>query len=224
MRTVRIIRPRMMTLAAKKLHVLLDGNKAGALGNGKELTLQMDENGHDITINGGAFSSKKFTCTQHIPAGRYNYCFQTGFMLSNTNIDGEEPILRPCGGTVLQEDPARLRSMIGVTVTKILTDEKTRDEMRANPQTLIGVYLEENGWKAAFENAGSSVVVFESEYSGSGASGFLVGALNNAAQRAAVSTPESRAQTHAFLFDNYFRFLPDYEITADRKLHFRGDV
>lgn len=42
MRTLKIIRPRVMEASAMKLTVEVDGHSVGKVGNGKEISAEMD--------------------------------------------------------------------------------------------------------------------------------------------------------------------------------------
>ncbi len=213
MRTVRIMRAKRMEAAANKLQVEVDGKAEGKLGNGKELTVELDDAGHELYLHGGVLQGKGFSCKLHIPQGGYSYTFQIDMM--DAGNSGYKPVLRPTDGQRLK-DQIRAISLIGTNSTIVLMDEKVRAALRA-PESFVQLVLTENSWFLGMSDGVSNVKLFEQNYASS--TGGIMAAINTAAQKAAVS---DHAQAIDTVFSQYFRFLPDYEIIGVGRLRFRG--
>jgi hypothetical protein len=199
-----------------KLQVLLDGEKAGKLVHGKEISLTVDEGEHQITGDGGLFA-KSFRFQLDIPSGKCSYCFQTD-ILSVRN--GYLPIIRPSDGQRLKDD-VTVRSVMGSEITRLLLNEKVRATLTAD--TVIQVNLSEDKWQVTAAENGQVRVLLEQGYSSTDATGSLIlSVIASALDSVAYSTPEQRQETLKNLFDNYLRYLPDYEITSGSTLRFKG--
>ena len=215
MRELIIIRPKRMEASAVKMQIFLDGQKVGFLSNGNSIRLNIDENAHEISGRGGLFSAKSFAFQMMIPAGVYTYCFQVD-MVGYSDIT---PVLRPTNGMLLKNDTSA-RTMFGAIITQALLNPGVRANL--NPGTEIQVSLSEEKWQLiAFEND-RSFVLCEKNHSSSEAFGFVMTVLASAMDKANFDTPEHRNETIYNLYDNYLKFLPDFEIVELNKLRFRG--
>ena len=217
MRTIRLIRPARMKAAALKLQVELDGNKAGKLANRSELTLEMDENAHELHMRGGLLASKDFCASLIVPAGSYSYCFQIDVIDFKTS-GNYKPILRPCAGEPLKED-TRLRSLIGAASTLVLLDPKVRSAL-SQEDTRIQLRLEIDSWNLALVTGQQRTVIFSQPYSSRG--GSLLSAAVGSMERLSVDTPEHREETIRHTFTEYLDLLPDYEHATEDSLRLRG--
>lgn len=216
MREIRINRPKRMEAALTGLLVELDGQSQGKLANGKQLAFPADESAHELYLHGGMLANKAFSARLSLPAGSHSYAFQVD-MLSITN--GYKPVLRPCGQEVLHAS-TRTITLIGVTLTMALMDEKLRGILARLPQARLSVDLTDSQWQLLLCAGGARKAVLQQPYSQT--KGSLLGIAINAVEHHDLQTPEGRAAMIQQLFDGYLRYLPDYEITATNELAFRG--
>ena len=218
MRTVQIIRPKRMDSAALKFKVSVDGEKAGALANGREITLQLDESAHVIEGKGGALSGKSFAFRRMIPQGGYSYIFQIDLHAAGSN---SLPLLRPTDGQRLKDD-MRIRTQIAVDTMELLMNEEHRAWFRANPGVCVRLWIGEEKWGLAAVQGEQQQVLLEKDYSGMQIVGFAANFIAASLEKSISDTEEHRQETLRHIFDQYFRFLPDYEIVGEDLLHFRG--
>ena len=214
MRTIRIIRPKNIRMGAVKARVSIDGKEAGKLPNGKELTAEVDEKEHHIYIAGGTFAPRDFQFEMTIPAGSYSYTFQTEMM--DQKSSAYKPVLRPSPGEALKDDVA-VRTMVGVNTIMTLFDEKLRSWLREHPEALIRVNFAAEKWFLTVEDGGEKTVIMEQLYKDMTGRG-IAGAVS--AAFFADETEREKVKQH--VFENYFRFLPDYEIAGPDTLRFKG--
>ena len=205
MRTIRIIRPKRMESGANKLSITVDGNKAGDLGNGKEIVINADEKAHEISGKGGLLAGKGFAFQYHIPAGSCSYVFQMD-MLNSKN--GYTPVLRPTNGDRLKDDAA-VRTVIGVTAVQTLLSDSVRGSLSAD--TLITLNLLGDKWQLIASEAGSQRVLVEQPYGSTQVTGVLLQGLASSIDKMFYDTPERRQETLDYIFNEYLRYLPDYE-------------
>lgn len=207
MRTLKILRPKAMEASAMKLTVEVDGHPIGKVGNGKEITAEMDAQRHEIYLHGGFFADKNFCYKLTIPAGDYSYNLQID-MLSLTN--GYKPVLRPCGATP-GKTRTRRDTLMAAELTDLFFNEKLREVLKGvngRLQIMPGT----DTWKLDVCSGNARKTVTEMKYSSY--SGSMLGAAVNNVEREKLSTPEGQLEFFNMLYEEYLRFLPDYTRTA----------
>ncbi|MBR3275257.1 MAG: hypothetical protein IKG08_01410 [Eubacterium sp.] len=215
MRTVRILRPKRFESGGNKLQVDVDGKQEGKLSNGKEITLQLDENSHELSLHGGIMQGKGFACKLTVPSGSYSYTFQVDMMEASGNA-GYKPVLRPTDGQRLK-DQIRAISLIGTNSTIILMNEEIRKMLKNTPNATVQLVLSENSWLLGMDDGNRKVKLFEQNYAST--TGGIMAAINTAAQKAAVEDHNAAIDT---ISGEYYRFLPDYELLSPGILRFKG--
>ena len=208
MRTIKIYRPKMMEACACKLIVEMDGKVIGKLANGKDMSVEVDEQKHELYLHGGMFAGKDFSCKLSIPAGRYAYTLQTD-MLSLTN--GYKPMLRPCGTAPTKSAP-RLRLLLGSTLTTLLLDDRLRDILAGMPGARLNLVLEQAQWRLDVCLGQARKTLYTSPYSR--AEGQALAAVMNAVEQADLKTPEGREKLTELFLRDYVAYLPDYHLTG----------
>ena len=218
MRQIRIIRPKRMEYGAHKLQLFVDGQKAGDLANGKEITLSVDESRHAITGHGGLLAGKGFSFEADIPSGGYSYTFQVDMLNAKS---GYTPILRPTDGQRLKDD-VKIRSLIGAGAVQTLLKDETRALL--TPGEVIQIVMKETGWQLTASENGQARVLTEQGYGSTNVTGLLLGGIAGGLDRMNYDTPEHRQETLEHVFGNYLKYLPDFEVVGDTPctLRFKG--
>lgn len=218
MRELKITRRKQMEASANKLIVELDGVKhSEKLGNGKSVTLMMDEKAHKLFLHGGFLAGKAFRDEIDIPAGRYAYDLQVE-MLSLTN--GYKPVLRAMP-TQEQKGGNRTNLLLGSTLLRLLLDEKLRKILTDLPGADLHLDLQADQWQLSVVLGQQRKALVSQPYSK--ISGGLLGAVWNAADHAMLATPETRAELTEKIGKDYVESLPDYEYLGEGIIRFKGE-
>lgn len=210
MRTLKLIRPKAMELGAVKLTVEIDGHSIGKIGNGKELSTELDDQSHEIYIHGGFFSSKDTTYKLTIPSGNYSYNLQMDMLTVNSG--NYKPVLRPCGDTPVKAS-TRLNTVLAAELTELFFNEKIRSVLKELPNSRLQIVLGDQEWKLDV-CAGDSArkTVSHDSYASHGSS--VLGSAVDRVAREAFATPEGQEKFLNEFHTMYLQYLPDYTRTA----------
>lgn len=212
MGTLKIYRPNRMTAAMSKVIVEIDGKKIDKLANGKELSIQIDEQAHELHVHFGFLSGKQCASKLMIPAGGFSYTFQTE-MMELTN--GTKPVLVP-GGSATRKEASRVIQLMVSTLTTVLLDQKLRDILASVPGARLKLSVEEQQW-GLFVCAGTeSKLLLNQPYSQR--KGSLLAAATNFLEHGDLRTPEGRAKFVDMIFTEYLQYLPDYQQVGNDEL------
>ena len=223
MSTLHIFRPKCMEASASKLIVEIDGNTAGKLANGGCVSVSIDEQAHELHLHGGRFAGKNFCVKLTIPSGSYSYTLQVN-MLSVTGKLGNsdyQPILLPCDG-IAKQNGSRLIQLLVAMMTEALLTPKVRDALAKVPQARVQLALAEQDWKLIAIVGTQQIVMMTRPYSR--ITGSLLGVAANSVDHMNLKTPEGREKLATQIFDDYMRYLPDYERTGNHELMLKGTL
>ncbi len=215
MRNITIMRPKRMEAGAMKLQVFVDGSKSGDLANGKEISLSVDENKHEINAHGGLLAGKGFGFSINIPSGQYSYTFQVDMVNAK---NGYTPVLRPTDGSRLKDD-VKVRTIIGAETTQVLLKDEIRQRLTSD--SLIQPVLSDDKWQLVLNQNAQTSVLYEQSYSSTNVLGVVLGGIASAIDKMMYDTPEHKQETIDNLFDNYLKYLPDYEV-IEQSIRFKG--
>lgn len=210
MRTLKLIRPKVMELSAVKLTVEIDGHSIGKIANGKELSTELDDQSHEIYIHGGFFSGKDTTYKLTIPSGNYSYNLQMDMLTVNSG--NYKPVLRPCGDTPIKAS-TRLNTVMAAELTELFFNEKIRNVLKDLPNSRLQIMLGAEEWKLDV-CAGDSArkTVSHDSYASHGSS--VLGSAIDKVAREAFATPEGQEKFLNEFHAMYLQYLPDYTRTA----------
>lgn len=219
MRNIQINRPKRFVVALVTMIVNVDGKKAAKLKNGAQITLQVDENQHELRVHGGVFNGKAFSWTLTIPAGTLDYAFQVDLLENQQGETG--PVLRPCGAEPLSDKVTGVVSHLGTTLTRELLGGETRAVMAGMPGARLTLNLEETGWDLVLRQGEERKTVLEAQpyFNMSGA---LIIQVNASLNRAGLKTPEGREEILNTVFREYLAYLPGYRVVGENELEMVG--
>ena len=216
MREIKITRPKQMDAGAIAFTVDVDGEKKGKLGNGKDITLFIDEGAHEIHVHGGFFSGKDFSDKLVIPAGPYSYQIQTEILTyKNQNT---KPVLRAGDGST--KWVLRTTILMGTILTHVLMEEKLREALRKLPQARLKVIIEKTEWGLVLVCDGKGQIILRQPHGQT--KGKLMGLVLNTLEQMDFDTPEGQQKRCNQLIEECLAVLPDYERTGEDELRFKG--
>lgn len=208
MRTLKIYRLKNAWASLTKLTVEMDGKKIGKLANGKDLSIPINEQAHELHIRLGALAGKNASSRLMIPAGSFSYAFQTE-MMELTN--GTRPVLVPYGGSDKAE-PSRIMQLMVSTLTTVLLDQNLRDILVKAPDARLRLVVEEQQWGLVVCAGTERKTVLTQPFSHR-KGGLLDAAINRIEQSmdGDLRTPEGRDTFADTIFTKYLQYLPDYQ-------------
>ena len=213
MRTLKIIRPKVMLASIAKLTVEIDGKKIDKLASGHELSTIIDEQTHELHVHFGLLGGKNASSKLMIPAGNFSYTFQTE-MLELTN--GNKPILVPHGKSTPQGTPSRVVQLMVSTLTTALLDQKLRDILVKIPGARLQLAVGEKQWGLILCVGTEKKTVLVQPYSSR--RGNLFAVATNYLEHIDLNTPEGREKFMHMIFTEYLQYLPDYQCVNNFEL------
>lgn len=206
MRTLKLCRPKRMLACMTKVIVELDGKKIGKLANGKELSIPLDEQTHELRVRfrGGKTYASKIM----IPAGSFSYALQTE-MLEMTF--GTKPVLVPFGGPT-EIEPSRLVQLLVSTLTAALMDQNLRDICAKLPDARLQLVMDEEKWELVVCTGSEQKTVLAQPYSSRSGSSMdaILNVLDHTKDGDLCKT-EGRERFANMVFAKYLQHLPDYQ-------------
>lgn len=213
MRTLKLYRPKRTMACMSKVTVELDGKKIGKLANGKELSIPLDEQAHELQVR--FWGGKKYASKLAIPAGSFSYALQTE-MLETTF--GTTPVLVPFGGPTDRE-PSRLVQLLVYTLTSALMDQNLRDIFTKLPDARLQLVMDAEKWELVVCAGSARKTVLVQPYSSRTGSAVAV-TLNvlDHTMDGDLRKPEGRELFANMVFTKYLRHLPDYQVVGKHEL------